>query len=384
MGESPATLFLAGVVGALFALALAWLVRGRRTRPVERVSEPYADALRLLADGKPNEAFGRLQQAVVDGHAPPDAYVRIGRMLRERGDAARALQIHRSLTVKSDLTVRERIDIQANVAEDHLALSQPERALKTIEGAMRHLGERDSGLLAIGMRASHALGRSEEAYEYLKELRKAGGVDEREMALYLVSIAEAEREKDRTRDARRTLSRALRHDPDCGPALFALGEIEEAAGDVNTAIGHWRHAARVSPELSPAALASLERVFYQRGTFNEIENVYRDVLDARVDDEHAAVALASFYRKQGRTDAAIVLLQEHTQANPDSSAGTVLLTALHALRGDEDEIERIADNGDRLLRRPTHFHCICGRESERMRWHCPGCNRFDSFSRNSH
>ncbi len=384
MGESPATLFLAGVVGALFALALAWVVRGRRARPVERVSEPYADALRMLADGKPAEAFGRLQQAVVDGHAPADAYVRIGRMLRERGDAARALQIHRSLTVKSDLTVRERIDIQANVAEDHLALSQPERALKTIEGAMRNMSEREPALLAIGMRASHALGRSEEAYEYLKELRKAGGVGEREMALYLVSIAEAEREKGRTRDARRTLSRALRHDAACGPALYALGEIEEAAGDVDTAIGHWRNTARVSPELSPAALAHLERVLYQRGTFNEIENVYRDVLDARSDDEHAAVALASFYRKQGRTDAAVALLQEHTQANPDSSAGTVLLTALHAMRGDEDEIERIVDNGDRLLKRPTHFHCICGRESERMRWHCPGCNRFDSFSRNSH
>jgi tetratricopeptide (TPR) repeat protein len=175
MGESAATLFFAGVVGALFALALAWVVRGRHERPVERVRDSYADALRLLADGKPSDAFVRLQQAVVAGQAPPDAYVRIGRMLRERGDAARALQIHRSLTVKSDLTHRERLDVYANVAEDHLALSQPERALRTIEGAMRAMNERDPALLALGMRASHALGRSEEAYEYLKELRKAGG-----------------------------------------------------------------------------------------------------------------------------------------------------------------------------------------------------------------
>jgi len=384
MGESAATLFFAGVVGALFALALAWVVRGRHERPVERVSDSYADALRLLADGKPSDAFVRLQQAVVAGQAPPDAYVRIGRMLRERGDAARALQIHRSLTVKSDLTHRERLDVYANVAEDHLALSQPERALRTIEGAMRAMNERDPALLALGMRASHALGRSEEAYEYLKELRKAGGVGEREMALYLVSIAEADMEKGRTRDARRTLSRALKHDAECGPALLALGSLEEAAGDIETAIRHWKGVARVSPELSPSALAHLERVLYQRGTFNDIETVYRDVLDTRPDDEHAAVSLASFYRKMGRTDAAVSLLQEHTQANPDSTTGTVLLTALHAQRGDDTELERLVDRGDRLLKRPSHFRCICGRESDLMRWHCPGCNRFDSFSRNSH
>lgn len=384
MHNSAAMLFLAGAVGALFALALAWMLRGRHVRPIERISEPYADALRMLADGKGNEAFVKLQQAVIAGSAPADAYVRIGRMLRERGDASRALQVHRSLTVKSDLTHRERVDIWANVAEDQLALAQPERALRTVDHAMRDLGDRDPALLAIGMRASHALGRSEETYEYLKELRKAGGVGEREMALYLVSIAEADVARGRTRDARRTLSRALRHDPECGPALLALGGLEEAAGDTETAIRHWRSAARVSPELSPAAMSSLERVLYQRGTFNEIETVYRDVFDARPTDEHAAMALALFYKKQGRTDAAISLLEEHLHANPESTAGTVMLTALHALRGDESELERIVDRGDRLLRRPAHFRCTCGRESELMRWHCPECNRFDSYARNSH
>jgi hypothetical protein len=98
MGNSPAILFLAGAVGALFALALAWLLRGRHVRPMERVSEPYAEALRMLADGKRDDAFVKLQQAVIAGTAPADAYVRIGRAARVRG--ARALHVHRSPTVK--------------------------------------------------------------------------------------------------------------------------------------------------------------------------------------------------------------------------------------------------------------------------------------------
>src|SRR5678815_4237667 len=115
MDNSAATFFLAGVVGALFALALAWLLRGRREEHIERISDPYAEAL------------------------------------RERADLERALHVHRSLIVKSDLTHKERIDIFANVAEDHLALWQPERALRTVEVAMRDLGERHPSLLAAGM-----------------------------------------------------------------------------------------------------------------------------------------------------------------------------------------------------------------------------------------
>jgi lipopolysaccharide biosynthesis regulator YciM len=384
MGDSPVVQFLVGACGALLVLAAARLLRGRRERRVERVPEPYTEGLRLLVDGREQEAFVRLQQAVVTGNAPTDAYVRIGRMLRQRGDAARALQIHRSLTVKADLTRQEKIEVFANVAEDHAALGHPARALATAETVMRRAGHREPVLLGIAMRACHALGRSEEAYEYLKEMRKNGQVSEREMALYLVSVAEKDVEKGRTRDARKTLARALRHDAECAPALLVLGEVEERAEDTDGAIRHWRHAARISPELSQTALRSLERLFYQRGTFNEIEAVYREVLEARPGDENAAAALAGFYRKQGRTDEAIALLEEHAQTNPESVAATVLLASIYAARGDEDELDRVADRGQRLLHRPEHFKCVCGFESIVMRWHCPECNRFDSFARNAH
>ena len=383
MGDSAVVNFLAGVAGALLVLAVAWFARGRRVRRVERVPEPYTEGLRLLVEGRNADAFVRLQQAVLSGHAPTDAYVRIGRMLRERGEGERALQIHRSLTVKPDLTRQEKIDVYGSVAEDHAALGHPERALRTVETVMRRTGLRDAALVRIAMHACHAMGRSEEAYEYLKELRKAGGVGEREMALYLVSIAEKDMEKGRVRDAKKTLARALRHDGECASALFALGSLEEKAEDLDSAIKHWRHVARLSGDLSPASLRNLERVLYQRGTFNEVEAVYREVLEARPADEHAAVALASFYRKQGRAREAIALLEDHAQANPEAVAGTLLLTAIYAGLGEEEELDRLADRGLRFLDRPSHFTCVCGFESSVMRWHCPECNRFDTFTRSS-
>jgi len=176
----------------------------------------------------------------------------------------------------------------------------------------------------------------------------------------------------------------LRHDPECASALLALGRLAEQSGDMAEAIRHWRRTAQLSPELAPVALRSLERALYQRGTFNEIESVYREVLESRPADENAALALASFYRKQGRTGDAVHLLEDYRHANPGSVAGTVLLSSIYASRGDADELEDFLDRSERSLDREARYKCThCGHQSNEMRWHCPRCNRFDSFSRNS-
>ncbi|HXV14741.1 MAG TPA: tetratricopeptide repeat protein [Candidatus Krumholzibacteria bacterium] len=383
MGDAPVIPFLAGVAVALLVVGARWTVRrDQQSRRVERATDPYIEGLKLLVDGKKPEAMVRLHQAIMAGGAPADAYVRIGRMLRENGDASKALQVHKSLTVKADLTREEKVAVYANVAEDYAALGHPERALETVEVATRRTGLRDAELSAIAARACHALGRTEEAYEHMKELKKAGGTTDREIALYLVTVAEKESDKGRARDAKKTLARALRHDPECAPALVAMARLEEQADDVGDAIRLWRQAAQLSPDLAPVALRSLERALYQRGTFNEIESVYRDVLETRPNDEHAALGLASFYRKQGRMDDAMHLLEEYRGTNPATVAGTVLLSSLYAARGDTDELESFLDRSDRMLARDERYRCgSCGYEASEMRWHCPRCNRFDTFAR---
>jgi lipopolysaccharide biosynthesis regulator YciM len=161
-----------------------------------------------------------------------------------------------------------------------------------------------------------------------------------------------------------------------------MARLEEQADDVGDAIRLWRQAAQLSADLAPVALRSLERALYQRGTFNEIESVYRDVLETRPNDEHAALGLASFYRKQGRMEDAMHLLEEYRGTNPATVAGTVLLSSLYAARGDADELESFLDRSDRMLARDERYRCgSCGYEASEMRWHCPRCNRFDTFAR---
>jgi lipopolysaccharide biosynthesis regulator YciM len=123
---------------------------------------------------------------------------------------------------------------------------------------------------------------------------------------------------------------------------------------------------------------------FHRGTFGDIEKIYRDVLAKRPWDEHATLALASFYRKQGRGEEAIDFLEEYRSMHPESLGTTLLLTSLYAMIKDRDELERFLESSekDAAAQKPEYRCRECDFRTRTMRWHCPRCNAFESFTSN--
>lgn len=365
------------LVAVIIAVSVWW-----RRQP-ERPHNPYIDALAALVDGNRRRAFEHLQNAVRSGFAPTDAYIRLGRMLREDGDAGKALQIHKSLTVKDNLSRDEKVELFVNIAEDYSSLGRADQAVAVLESAVRRLSLRDPHVYRILARESHRLGRTENAYGYLRDLKKAGVLGDREIALYLATAGEAMAGRDgQLKDARRTLQRAIKHNEGCAPAHLALGDVEEKEGDEAGAISHWRRAAVLSPALSRAALSRLGRLLFNRGTFSEVERIYREVLNTRADDLPATLALASFYRKQGRIDDAIALLEDFRSTHPENVESTLLLTGMYAASRDTAMLERFLDSNEAAIVARERFECAdCGHQSSVMRWHCPRCNEFETFER---
>ncbi|MBP2681905.1 MAG: Tetratricopeptide 1 repeat-containing protein, partial [Candidatus Krumholzibacteriota bacterium] len=152
--------------------------------------DAYVDALRQIVDGHGEEAFRSLQTSVKGGIAPTDAYIRLGNLLRERGDPARAAQIHQSLTVKDNLTRDEKIELYLGLADDYAALGKSEKSVKTLEAAAKSLNIRDHRVFVKIAKHYHVVGETEKAYESLREARRHGALSERELALYLNTAAE--------------------------------------------------------------------------------------------------------------------------------------------------------------------------------------------------
>ena len=368
------------VVVAALAIALTATMRSdsRRRKPTVN---PYVEGLKLLLDGDRSAAFASLQRSVKSGVAPTDAYIRLGELLRENGEATKALQMHRSLTVKSDLSKREKVELFVNIALDYSALGNAGQAVVVLETAVKSMGLKDPEVFRLLAREYQVLGNADEGYRCLREMKRHRAVGERELALYLCTAGEVAAEEGDLKEAKKLLQKALKHDSENSAVLLAMGNLEEQLGNENEALERWKKVAVNSPELSADALRKIEHVMFNRGTFGEVEQVYRSVLEARQWDEYATLALASFYKKQGRGRDAIEFLEEFRSMHPRSIGTTVLLTSLHAAQEDSEALETFLDEHDAVHAVPTVlYECSgCGFQSPGMRWHCPRCNSFDSF-----
>ncbi|MCZ6767422.1 MAG: hypothetical protein O7D32_10890, partial [bacterium] len=343
--------------------------------------DPYVEALKDMVDGDSNAAFERLQQAVRSGYAPTDAYIKLGTLLRQRGDATRALQIHQSLTVRSNLSKPEKVELFMNLAEDYSALGMPEKAIQVLESAIRNLRIRDPRVILTLARHYHATDLPDKTYNAFKEARKLGAIGDRELALYLASVAECAVEKGELKDARKTLMRGLKYDESCAPCMLLLGNIAQQQDDLDEAINRWKQVAILSPPLSGIALQKLESTLYEKGRFSEVEKVYDDIRIARQGDEASSLALAEFYSKQGRGEDSIHLLEEYVAKYPGSVRGSLLLTSLYSKLRDSETVNRFLDKSIEAAWEPERFSCgTCNFISDTMRWHCPNCNSFDTFS----
>jgi len=374
--------FYIGIV-VIIGLVFVVLLIMRRRRGQEAPRNPYVEALRLLIDGDREGAFTSLQQAVKSGVAPTDAYIKLGGLLRERGDVHRALQVHQSLTVKTDLTRSEKVELYLNLADDYDQLGDSENAIRVLDSASRRFDLRDPEVYLSVAKHYHRLGQTEKAHDSLKDAKRYGVIGDREIALYLSSTAEKLLDDGNVKEARKVLQRALKLDADCAPCLFTLGNLAEEAEDLDDAIERWKRVAVLSPQLAQTVLDKLERSLFNKGRFGDIEQVYNEVRAERRDDEAASLGLAAFYKKQGRGEEAIQLLEDFVAAHPNSVKGSLLLTSLYARYREPDAMERfLQDNLGEAANTATFTCRSCSYESNVMRWHCPQCNAFDSFSSN--
>ncbi len=105
----------------------------RRARPKETAMEAYVDGLRLLTTGDEQTAFIKFRQAVDQDTGNVDAYLKMGDIFRNRGLNDKAIQIHRELTLRRDLSPEIKIEIDKSLAQDYIKASMIDKAQEILE-----------------------------------------------------------------------------------------------------------------------------------------------------------------------------------------------------------------------------------------------------------
>src|SRR5439155_10126229 len=200
---------LGGGVLALVGWA-AWTLSGGFTVDRAGPDTPYRHAMDALLRGDRDEALLAFTETVRIDTDNADAYIHLGNLLRERGEAGRAFHIHRELTVRPGQTSAQQRAAREGLVLDLIALHRPEEAVEEAE-TLLELDPKDGRALRILLRAHEAARDWEGAFEVRSELARANGERANEaLASYRSAIGESYLRAGKIREAEKHLRGALR------------------------------------------------------------------------------------------------------------------------------------------------------------------------------
>jgi len=332
---------------ALAALALlALVVRSLLNRgPKIGRRPPYLVSLGALIDGEEELAYEELKKAVQADSSNVDAYLRLGTLLRKRGEATRALQVHRELAARPGLHDATLARIQMERCRDLVALGKLDKAAEVAQEAVKRSAD-PAKALELLLDVQERRGDLAEAFRVKRELLRRTGRrgDTTELGAYRALQATGPLEAGELAAAEKILREARKLDEDSPQTLYMWGRLKEKQGDHAAALAAWNEILEKHPEKVVHLFRSLERVHFLHGTYGDMEATYHRFLERVPGHEDASFGLARFLRRKGQLDAALETCRSALAHHPESETLRVLRLALLLQIGRRGEAETFLNN----------------------------------------
>jgi lipopolysaccharide biosynthesis regulator YciM len=365
---------LAIVVLFILFVFLITKVSGSRRRAIR---DPYSEGLRFLIDGERDRAYQMLREAVKADPDNIDAYLKLGDLLRERGEPQRALRVHKELMLRPNLRKGEKPLILKSLVQDHIGLGQDSSAIMVLEELLKG---KDSELWALEyLLPLYEKGELwDKAFEVRQKMAKLKRGDaSADLALYKVCAGENWASKGELKRARSHFKEALKLNNKCAAAYFYLGESYQKEERWGEAVDWWKRLGEKIPQKGFIAFKKLEETLYRLGRFEEAIGIYQRILDKEPEQRETILALAEIYEKKGMLDEAIALCEKFKLSFREVS---VLLAKLYGQRGEPARSQEVIEELLEKERKDRVFVCRwCGHRSTVPLWRCPQCQRWRGF-----
>ena len=366
-----AVVAIAAIVVVLVALVA---VSRRRSRQRETEETSYQRGLDALIAGDRDAALRHLAVTVREDPRNVDAYVKLGNLLRERGQTKQAIQIHRELLVKRRLPAGVRNELSKNLALDYAEARRWGEVVEQIRELPR--GERsDRRMLCLARDAYEAVGDFERAIAAHREILKSGAVGEPTLGIYRAHTALLALERGDSVRARAEFQTALKEDAEAAIASLYLGDIAGDAGDLERAAVHWMRLVTDRPDCAHLVFDRLEKAYYELGDFGRMMGIYQDVAARAPTNVHAHRGLSRMLERKGDIEGAVEAAREAVKHEGDTLAGHRQLVEILVRNQRFEEAARAAEEllSSRALEVDAQLCPACGEIMERPGWRCPKC-----------
>lgn len=371
------TILLIILVIAAIVLILMLFLQRKRERGSYRSA--YIDALYALIDGRKDDALRLLTMAVKSGETDVDAYIQLGKLLREKKMPEKALQIHRNLTVRRDLGYEEEKSIQIAIAEDLADMGRIERALGALDSIRRD--KKDPEISLILHRLYHRCGDYDNAFATLKNISLGDKQEQAEkLASYLAAVSSTLIDSGDIENASRYLRKALKEDPDCIAALYLSGKLAMDREDFEISAQMWTTLLRKDITFFEEVLPKLEKALFESGRFERLEDLLEELHEKNENYAMVPVSLAALYMKKGAVSKSISILEEERKSSKGNRAVSIKLASVYLAAGKEKEARQVLDEVELTARGRSGSICgVCGAVSPYPLNYCPACSEFNTF-----
>jgi len=227
--------------------------------------------------------------------------------------------------------------------------------------------------------AARASGRAEEARTLFEQALRAHPGAHATLATIHYELGRLEAERRRTAAAVVHFKSALRADRGFVPAAIALGDAQEASGDVREAARTWERTAEVQPAL--ALLGRLERVYRNEGRPSRMIALYRLAAERDPDNLAIAAGLGRVYFELEMLHEAADQFEKIEVRAPDMPVVHAFLGATFERRGETREAFEEYRRALRLGRAFDWPHAcvVCGAAGAAWEDRCPRCLRVNTL-----
>jgi lipopolysaccharide biosynthesis regulator YciM len=384
--------FLAALLALLAGLAIGkaweryklrdgkWIDRRRA-----RDSQHYVLGLNFLVANQLDIAIEELSQAArVDSDAL-EIHLILGNVHRERGQVARAIQIHQALLQRPKLTRTEHAYVLLCLGLDFKRGGFVDRALEAFNEVRRLDPDNQYALLYL-QKLHEEQHQWDEAYRIREQLVELTGPDTKARSQAILAFLDNERgvdalKKGQIDEAIRRFHSSIDLDPATTPAYLNLGDAKLKQGDTAGAVATWERVLTASPERAYLAFDRLAAAHAAAGAPNRFEERCRELIAANASDWRARVALGQHLAARGEHSAAFDVQLEALSHNPHGLAvHQAIWNGMLQLGLAPEYVHRYIDAARQAVFFLDPHVCVkCHYRSTELLWQCPHCHEWNTF-----
>jgi lipopolysaccharide assembly protein B len=353
---------------------------GERLRPGFRSSPHYTEGLHCLATGQLETAIHELGKVLRDHPEAVEVQQVLSHLYREVGMVERAIELHRRLLERRDLTRAERAHALASLGTDYRKAGFLDRAAQAYSEAL-DVDPRNLHALAGQQKLHEEQRQWREAYEVQTRIARMRKSDDGLVLGHLQAEMGGEALRAGREDAAETAFRtALSLDRRVFPAHLGLAELW-LPRDPRRAASILEGAIAAVPERAYLAFGALQEAHAACGEPSRFAELCERLVGQNPRDWRARLALARHLRDEGRPGEALGLLLRALETNPH-----VLLAHLEVWRtlralgtlGPEEQ-RYVATVEESALYVDPHICTVCRYRAGDMLWRCPHCHEWNTL-----